>query len=323
MYHVLSIKYKRILLIIFVILTTYYLLLTTAFAEGISLGIDPPIIQINATPPAEILSPITLENRGDSALNLKVDFKPFVPSDREDGQIKYVSESEAGLPDPLIFQRIKILDESNQSINEFILPAKQQKKLTLSLSIPKDSPSSDYYFSVVFLSKSLSSQNTSSSENVFGIASNVLLSVGEGKVSGTVAEFSAPIFLEKGPVPFTVRVKNTSNHFINPKGEILIKNLFNQTIGRVDLLPVNVLADSVRSIPSDTSETSDISSLAFWPEKFILGPYKATLSIALSDTGPLFRRSILFLAFPAKGLAAILLGTLLMIYITLKVKSKI
>lgn len=317
-----TVKISKFIVQSFFILTFTFSLFTfhsaKVFAEAISLAIDPPILQINAIPPAIIRSPIIITNRGDSPVILRTSFKPFIASDREDGQIKYVKE-ELGLG-------VKLLEDSGEAVDEFELSPNQEKNLMLLIDIPRDSPASDHYFSIIFLTGKSSESNASSSESRAGIASNVLLSVGEGKVTGEVVQFSAPFFSEKGPVPFTVRVKNSSNHFINPKGEILIKNIFGQTIGRVDLAQVNILANSVRSIPDVeyfNEENLPEEIAAYWPQEFILGPYKASLSIALSETGPLFKRSILLFAFPAKGLAAIIFGILMLTYITIKVRSKV
>ena len=110
MYKVLSIMYKILLILI---LTTFYLLHTTYVnAESISLGVYPPILQINSTPPAIIQAPISIENLGDSPQNLKIDLRPFTASDQENGQVKYLTDSEANFADPLFFQRVKILDPS-------------------------------------------------------------------------------------------------------------------------------------------------------------------------------------------------------------------
>lgn len=319
MYHVLSIKYK---FLIGFLLATYYLLHTTApsaHAESISLAVDPPIFQINAIPPANILSPLTIENRGESGLNLSISFKSFVPTDREDGQIKYV-KGELGID-------VKLLDESGQATSEFELSPRQKRNFNLSINLPSDAKSSDYYFSLIFLSSKSTMGDITSSENVAGIAANVLLSVGSGPVSGEISEFSAPIFIERGPVPLTVRIKNRSNHFISPTGEILIKNIFGQTIGRVDLAQVNILADSVRNIPSedyfDEGKNLPDNLAAYWPQNFLLGPYKASLSIALSDTGPLFKRSIFFFAFPLKETLAVFIVAMVLTYITVKVRRKV
>ena len=87
---------------------------------------------------------------------------------------------------------------------------------------------------------------------------NVLLTVGpKGKTNGILEDFSSPLFVDSGPVAFNVAVKNTSNHFIQPRGEIIIKNMFGQAIGKVSLLQVNILADSTRRMPDTLQITTD------------------------------------------------------------------
>lgn len=300
--------------------SAYMLHATWAYAEGITLGINPPIFQITATPPSRVEAPFTVVNLGDSSLNLNMELRPFVPSDREDGQIKYISETEANFADPLILQRVKIFDSNGNAVGNFNLLPKQQKKLTLTIDIPKDSPPSDYYFSMIFLTGGETPDSINSSQAKSGIASNILLSVGGNlEPKGTIQEFSGPVFKDAGPVPFTVRVKNTGNHFITPHGDILIKNIFGQTVGRVDLTDANVLSSSIRSIPSKDSP----DTLAYWPEKFLLGIYKATLTLAISDQGPIYQRDLYFFALPFTFFGGIVTGIIILLYMLAKVRSKI
>src|SRR3989344_1072483 len=292
---------KKILSFIFAI---SYLILSTnkVDASGLSLGVYPPIIKIEAIPPASITTPIVIQNLSDDTVTLKILFKPFTASEKENGEIKYL-ENDFNPPYPLIFQKIQVFEEKSR-IEELILSPQQEKKLALHVGIPKDEPLTAYYFSIVFLSKDklMDQTNTNLSGVSGGIAANVLLSIGpKGKTEGSIEEFSAPFFFDKGPVLFKVRIKNTGKRVIAPSGEIMIKNMFGQTVGKVDLLPVNILAGTVRAIPDSlqspeatTSQSiiynlsSTISPTAVWPEIFLLGPYTATLRIALSEEGPLF-----------------------------------
>jgi hypothetical protein len=94
--------------------------------------------------------------------------------------------------------------------------------------------------------------------------------------------------------------------------------MFGQTIGKVNLLSVNILANTVRRIPDSTQLNQ---TTAVWPEKFLVGPYTATLTLALSDNGPLFTRNITFFAFPLEYLIAILLIICLIIFIAVRVNK--
>lgn len=284
---------------------------TPLHAEGISLGVYPPIFQIEATPPANIQAPLTIENQGNSEVNLKIELRPFKPSDQENGQIIYQTIEEARFADPLIFQKIQLLDQGSP-VTSVVLSPKQKKELILLIQLPKDEPPSDYYFSVLFLTSDKKGESINSSQAVTGIASNVLLSIGQkGKIEGLIQEFSAPLFLGEGPVPITVRVKNKNEFFITPVGDIIIKNLFGQSVGRIDLTKTNVLAKSVRSLP------------ATWNEKFLLGPYKASLTLSLSDSGPVLRRDIFFFALPANILLIAIITLLALSFIVTRVKSRI
>jgi len=337
--------------------TIYYLLSTPASARASSfdLSVSPSILQIELTPPAvaNVKETITLENNGDEPLSLKLSYRSFRPSG-DAGELTYLTEDESPGNDPLIFQRISVMDGDNR-LESFVIPPKTKKQYNLVISIPKDEPSDDYYFSLIFLTEQDQSivNKTTGSTSLGGVALNVLLSIGpKTQTTGSIEDFSTPFFQPEGPVAFNVKIKNTSKHFIYPKAQILITNMFGQRIGKVELLPVNILSDSTRSLPSKeqfvlnaqaeqcqeqgdkceepTDDTAKLLALssdpkALWPERFILGPYTATLTVAFSDEGPLYTRSLLFIGLPVYIFAgfAIALILLLMIRTRLKHHQKI
>ncbi len=286
--------------IILLLLVTCYLLLVTApsaNAESLSLSIDPSIIVINAIPPTTATNSLSIQNKGDTQVTLQIQLKPF-KAKGENGELEYSKESSQ------IFKNIQIMD-ADVPVESITLGPRQQKNLTLTINIPQDTNISDYYFSIVFVSTNTSAIESSSSLNQIGIVTNILLSVGP-KVTpkAVLEEFSSNIFFEKGPVAFIIRIKNTGTHFIRPMGEITIKNMFGQSIEKLDLISVNVLSDSIRAIPNKNS--SDFKHpIALWKENFLLGFYTATLNISLSDEGPIFTRVIHFFAFPFQVLIII------------------
>ncbi len=325
-----------ILVILFTIsiLNTKYQILNTASAAGVSLGIFPPILEIQATSPTDIKSKILIENLSNDPVSLSIGIKPFQSADTQDGQVYYPSDYSSLLVDPLIFSKMQLLDGDN-SINEITLSPQQKKELVLEIALPQGEPAGDYYFSIIFQSAENPLQNSTNTTAIAGIATNVLLSIGpKGPTDGNIEDFSAPSFITNGPVPFNVKIRNTSDHFITTKGSIIIKNMFGQSVGKVDLLPVNILSDSVRSIPDSLQgpQANPSSSLklyfqnlkspaAVWPETFLFGPYTATLTIALSDQGPLFRKTIDFYAFPLYSILAIIIVIAIIVIIALRVKK--
>jgi hypothetical protein len=335
---VLSIKYGKFswaTSAIFIIAISFFLV-TPAHAQSVDLGIYPPVFQIQTTSPSNINVPFSIQNFADSSVDLTISLKPFTAATSENGNISFLNDL-SSYPDPSLLQRIQVLD-NDISIQSLTLAPKQKKDLRLTIEIPNNEVKGEYYISLLFISNNQNTINSNSSEATAGIASNILLSVGPfGDAKGYIEDFSASPFITQGPIPFTVRVKNTSDRYITPKGDIVVKNMFGQIIGKVDLLSVNILSNTVRRIPD--SVQSDINSpfyeqikavvdkntypVAVWPEKFLLGPYTATLTIALSSNGPLYKKSLIFFAFPAEYLLGIIIIIMIILFIALRVRRKV
>jgi hypothetical protein len=313
-----------------------YLFPPVATAEGASLSISPSLLQVETIPPATPKAPLTLENKGDEAINIQIIFKPFQPSKKEDGQIQYLNDSETTEAYKKIFSKIQLIDDGIVTTH-FELGPQQKKNLQLQFTIPKDESTADYYFSIIFLASTngLTPQSPTSSgemgqtqdQNIStinaGIAANVLLSIGQSDPQGYIEKFSAPTFLQSGPVDFTIRIKNAGPHVITPKGIIFIKNIFGQTIGRVDLAPANILAGTTRTLTDALTDSQLSPHKTRWNEKFLLGPYTATLNLAVSDKGPIYNQSIVFLALPIQLIIAIILAILITIGIILRVRYRL
>jgi len=317
--HRLRIKIFKLTIFLVFTLTFCFSLLTfnlsKASADGFSLAVFPPVFQIEAKAPALIRSELELENLSDQNLDIQITLKQFEP--KENGSISFLQEGKTQGENPKIVDRVSILDKE-EKLNTLKIAAKQKKKLTLAIDIPQDEPPSDYYFSIIFSSKDGQKKERTSSLTQAGIATNVLLSIGEkGEVQGIIEEFKAPFFLEKGPVPFSLKIRNNSKHFIVPKGGIIIKNMFGQAIGKVDLPTLNVLSDSTRQFTDSQGLSQD---KIIWQENFLLGFYTANLKIALSENGPILTRNIYFFAFPLQGIISIFIAILIVLLIRDRIK---
>ncbi len=297
-------------LILFLILATSYLILPTqARASSFSVGVYPPIIKINAIPPVSLKSPITISNSTDQTETLNISFKLFTQSDQGNGQVRYLKNDELNLKDPLILQRIKIFDQ-DQEVSSIEIAPRQKKELSLRIDIPDGESVSDYYFSILFTSPAFPVQSQQNKSDILtAIATNVLLSVGPKiKPNGGISDFSTPLFKPKGPIKFSVKAANLGDQFTFLRGYILITNVFGQTVGRLDLGQVNILANSSRNID------------AIWPETFLLGPYTATINLTFSDHGPTLTQSTHFIGAPLQIAVVSLIVICLILFIKHKLK---
>ncbi len=288
-------------------------------AEDISLSVFPPLIELNKNDSDDISAEVTLKNSGDSTLGIKVLLRPFRALD-EDGSIEIIPENQVPIPYKNLFSDIKIIDNGLE-VRELQLAPEQTKNLEINISSNVNPGSGDYYFTVIFLAESdaasleaTSTEDEAGTDEIVsgnsiieaGIGVNVILSASKDLVpEAEITEFSAPGTAESGPVSFRVRVKNKSAKIIKPKGIILIRNMFGQTVGRVDLRQTNILSGSIRSLPDtghasrhSTGSGDNGSAAAVWPEEFLMGLYSADLSLALSDDGPVLNKTTYFVGLP-------------------------
>ena len=60
-----------------------------------------------------------------------------------------------------------------------------------------------------------------------------------------------------------------------------------------------------------------------WPETFLVGFYTASLTLAISDNGPIYNNSIHFLAFPVRLLIGIVIAIIIIIFAYMRIRKKI
>ena len=331
---------KHLLFLILTLTVLTFLFPQRINAQEIGLGIYPPVSTVDALPPASVLVPLSVENSSTEPLTVALELKPFLPSSEEDGTVTYLSDDTV-FPsgDVLLLQRIRIIHNKKQ-VSKLTLAPKEIAEVDVSIPLSKQTVPGDYYFSVIFTGQASlpgPEQNTQSSISQAGIASHILLSVGpKKKAQGEIKEFSSPFFLTQGPAPFTLRLTNTSPHTIAPTGSVYITNMFGQTVGKVDLLPVHILSNSTRLIPDrkQVNEDGEVKEALYeeflthgprvlWQESFLLGVYHATVKVKLSENGPILSQSTTFIAFPLPFLIGFGVVILLVITIIQRVRIKI
>jgi len=321
-----------------------FIFLKQIHAQGTNLTVSPSLIRIEAKPPADIWTPFTIKNNGAQPISLKIGYKAFDPQASSNGNVVFLPDGQTTTgEDKKIFEKMQIVDDQNISHDSIDIGPQQQLRFRLRITLPPNEPTSDYYFSLIFLEKpgpidqsALKTNNkdhNSFSTLQAGIGFNVLMAVGEKKTpEGMITNFHVPWFLNSGPVPFSLSVYDTGEHFINPQGEILIKNIFGQTIGKVEVPSTIVLAGTQRDFTSDDMVSSanksmnkaqNNGSFLVWPEKFLLGAYTATLTLKLSSQGPIYVRTIHFISFPVIFFLESLAIILLITAIYLRVKKKL
>ena len=329
-------KYTNLFFVV-LILTSYFLILTSsqASAQGASLKVSPSLLELKAVTPTTIRAPLTIENLSDESTDISIEFKKFKAASTHDGQIEYTDSGSDFL------KNVAIIDNNIPRTNLKIGP-KQKKDLILLITLDDNTPISDHYFSTIFKTRQTSDVVSetraglhSYTEINLGIAMNVLLSIEEKSIQDPtkekpeiiIEEFSAPSFINKGPVSFNVKLQNKASNYISPKGTIYIKNMFGQLIGKIDLPSQNILAHSSRYLGSKSTQSAVSSQQSeapkiIWPEKFLLGFYNARLEVENPSNKEIISQSIKFTSLPTKIIIITILGTILGLIIRKRAKAK-
>ena len=298
------------ILIIAAVFTVFVMLPKIADADGYSLEINPGIIKIKASPPALVKTGIRIKNLSDNPIELGYILKPFVASEKNSGQIKYLLYSDYTSKNFNFLQRIKVL-EDNQAISKIILSPKQEKNLTILIDLPQEEEQADHYFSIVFLTQSQEKLDSNYFRIIEGIGTNVLISIKPQGYKANIIDFSTSPFISQGPVKFNLKIENIGKNFITTSGYIIIDNIFGQTVGKIDIKPANILGKSTLEILKDD---------VVWQEKFLLGIYTAKLYLNYDDSTSLYRE-FRFITIPIKILAILTIAGFIIIFIKNRSKT--
>lgn len=282
------------------------------YSQNLSLSLWPPLLEVMMQPGRSITQVFQLTNNSNQDLLIIPQILAFKPN----GNTGLIALDANPSPAISFFSF-----ESREKLGEpFLVKAGQGRQLVLKISVPSNTPESDYYQTLLFSSLSAPSysQSPGASSSVIQIGSNILLTVsqtGKPLLSGKIAQFSLPQIIDSfSPVSLIVILENTSRTFWKPFGEITLIGLFDQK-RTIKLLEQNVLAYSSRQLTIEP----------FRPT-IPIGPFKAQLKFTLNENGPLISQEISFWYLPYKAVGFLLIliwGGIIIKKITSWAKSKL
>jgi uncharacterized membrane protein len=134
----------------------------------------------------------------------------------------------------------------------------------------------------------------------------------DGAITETayVSRFSVPRFLEKGPVPMEIKIRNESDIHITPSPKITVKNIFGKEVATMVLDAKNVF-------PFTERDFSDV-----WDKKWGFGPYTLSLEAAYGIQGQTMTAQAVIWLIPVTIIIIILLSILLIMAVVTMLKKK-
>jgi hypothetical protein len=213
--------------------------------SSVSFSVSPTIFDMNANPAQTWQSTIRIINVNPYELALYTEVVNFRPKG-ESGTPEFLRNSDTLDPSSDLSSWI-------QTDQEIIIPAEQTIELPLKISVPDNAQPGGHYAAILIGTKPPEKAGEPAAVMTSQIISSLLFVRVSGDVSesATIRSFrSSKYFIDRPETTFEVRVENKGNVYIQPQGEIKIKNMWGQERGTVVVnnqkLFGNVLSNSVR-----------------------------------------------------------------------------
>jgi len=262
-----------------------------------SLEVSPPSQELQADPGQTILARAKVRNKSADSINIKVRIEDFTAVG-EEGQVALIENG------PQSLTSWTVLEPAT-----FPLKPGEAKEIVAKINVPKEAAGGHYGSFVFSVGGGQATPGTASVAQE--LASLFLIRI-SGPVSEKllISEFSAPAFLEFGPVPFTIKFTNSGNVHVKPFGLINITDIFGRVVKDVVVRgETNIFPGASRIVTVN------------YDEKWLFGPYKAQAVLNFGSKNEALLATTTFFVFPVRIAAAILL-VLFVLYISRKRLTK-
>jgi len=292
----------RILRICIFCLALLFLLAGTDLSASTGLSIQPIKIIHTLSASEAVQGAITLTNAGDEMVNVFVSVEDFIPV-ADTSSIQFVGRAEG-----VTTVRDWVTLDSPEN---FTFKPGETRSIGYTIRAPGDAEPGGHYGVAFFKATKIDDQGSVRVGTRVGATIFVTVP-GNRQQEGEILGFSAPKFVQHGPIEFILDFKNTGTVHFEPKGAITIKNIFGKEVGIVSIGGQVVLPDGRKELRQHWL----ISGPLF-------GRYSASASIIDGDGNELTTKTIAFYAFPI-WYVLIFIGLALIVFVFLRyIKGKI
>lgn len=214
---------------------------------GQGLEISPPTVELSVDPGSRHDFKVKVKNITSQTVVVKPSVHDFLARG-EDGTPRFLIDEEVN-------DNPYSLKDWLSKTGDLTLSPNQSRKINVSLRVPKDASPGGHYGLVRFNAVAPGQTKDSNLNLSASIGALVLARVsGDIKPELKLADFYTARgeqrqgFFEFRPIKFVARIENTGNVHLKPQGEIVVKNIFNQTVASlvVNEQGGNVLPSSIR-----------------------------------------------------------------------------
>jgi len=272
-----------------------------------SITVFPAVQDIKVMPGEKTRAQVTFYNKSGEVTVGDVKVADFVVVDKQ-GKTEIIE-------DPKLKPKYSASSWIKLSDDGIAIPKNESVTLNLYITPPNDLTSCGYYALVYFQPNpgavkrlGTSSEAGSNITSKIGALLNFVVQGKQCKEFVSISNLTAPAFLEYGPVPVTLELRNNGDIHLSPKGTVFATNLFGAYVDQQSL-------KELRIFPERTKEYQ----LALGG-KWMFGRYKIASNISYGQTPKTTSSTTYVWVFPWR---AGLLFVLTMILIYLLAKSTI
>lgn len=294
---------KKSLLFLTFLLTQFFVVFfvisSTVYAST-GLTIQPIKVSETIDKGESVSGYISLTNESGEAIKVDLEVEDFVPT-AGTSNINFVGRAEGNTT-----VRDWITIDSPES---FTFEKGENKNIPYKITAPPNAEPGGH-FGVIFFKASELKQ---SGQLKIGTRVGVLVFItvpGNQLQKGRILNFSAPFLVQGKSVPFKINFENTGTVHFEPKGSIIVKNIFGKEVAKIEVSGQSVLPTGSREIGASLNS-----------EGFLIGRYTASLSLVDGEKNELSSEDISFYAFPVKYVVMFLVG-IIVIFIILKYLKK-
>lgn len=285
------------------LLLGYLFFASTDYASANSgLKIQPIKISKTIAPGESSSGVIRLANAGSSKIQVEISVEDFTPLSGGEG-VEFVGRAEG-----VTTVRDWIDIKGDQT---FELGDSESRSIPYTVTAPSDAEPGGHYGVLFFKATEL--DNTGQLRIGTRVGSLVFVTVpGNRLEEGRILSFTAPSFVQSGPIKFDFSFGNTGTVHFDPRGEIMITNIFGKEVARVPISGKIIL-------PSGKRDFSVV-----WPhEGPLVGRYLARAEVLDSKGNLLSAAAADFYALPIWWGIAFLVTLLLVFFIISFIRHRV
>ena len=242
------------------------------------LSIQPVKIDQTINPGDTLDGTILLSNASDGPVDVDVTLQDFVPTAGSDS-IQFIGRTEG------VTSVIDWIQVGGKP--EFSLKVGESVNVPYTITAPANAEPGSH-LGVILFKATPSGGQTGSIKVGTQVGTLVLIAIpGNHLEKGNILDFTAPMFMQSGPVPFDIKFQNTGTVHFEPKGSIVIRNMFGTKVGEVPVTGQVTLPTSVK----DLKFSWDVGT-------FAIGRYTASATIYDGDNNALTSKQVSFWIVP-------------------------